>query len=343
MPFVALSARLCLYFSFYLSYDSKKETGYVGLKNQGATCYMNSLLQSLFCTRYFRRVCIHMAVRALMTKVADIFGLIQAVYQIPTQDDTPAESVALALQRVFYLLQTSDQPVGTTELTRSFGWKSLDSFMQHDVQEFNRVLQEKLEVKMKGTRADGAITKLFVGKMKSYIKCVNVDYESSRMEDFYGMIAFFDSLLPGVLILLKDIQLNVKGMKNLQESFRDYIAVETLEGDNKYQAEGLGLQDAKKGVIFTTFPDVLHLQLKRFEYDIQRDAMVKVRTGNPLTPSDHSFNHLNRSMTVMNSHSKLILGITSTNQSTGLRKIGIIGYMAFSFIPVIFMVVTTSL
>ena len=66
-------------------------------------------------------------------------------------------------------------------------------------------------------------------------------------------------------------------MKNLQESFRDYIAVETLEGENKYQAEGLGLQDAKKGVIFQSFPPVLHLQLKRFEYDIQRDAMVKVR------------------------------------------------------------------
>jgi len=36
----------------------------------------------------------------------------QAVYQIPTEDDHPTESVALALQRVFYLLQTSDQPVG---------------------------------------------------------------------------------------------------------------------------------------------------------------------------------------------------------------------------------------
>ncbi|TFK55144.1 cysteine proteinase [Heliocybe sulcata] len=220
----------------FVNYDSKKETGYVGLKNQGATCYMNSLLQSLFCTRYFRK----------------------AVYQIPTEDDLPTESVALALQRVFYHLQTSDQPVGTTELTKSFGWKSLDSFLQHDVQEFNRVLMDKLESKMKGTEAEGAVAKLFLGKMKSYIKCVNVDYESSRVEEF------------------SDIQLNVKGMKNLLESFKDYVQVETLDGDNKYQAEGYGLQDAKKGIIFQAFPPVLHLQLKRFEYDIQRDAMVKI-------------------------------------------------------------------
>ncbi|TFL07619.1 hypothetical protein BDV98DRAFT_558165 [Pterulicium gracile] len=220
----------------FVNYDSKKETGYVGLKNQGATCYMNSLLQSLFCTRFFRR----------------------AVYQIPTEEEHPSDSVPLSLQRLFYHLQTSDQPVGTTELTRSFGWTSLDSFLQHDVQEFNRVLQDKLESKMKGTKAEGAIAKLFVGRMKSYIKCVDVDYESSRSEEF------------------NDIQLNVKGMKNLHESFKDYVAVEMLEGENKYQAEGLGLQDAKKGIIFESFPPVLHLQLKRFEYDIQRDAMVKI-------------------------------------------------------------------
>jgi len=68
----------------------------------------------------------------------------------------------------------------------------------------------------------------------------------------------------------------VKGNKNLYDSFKDYVAVEMLDGENKYQAEGLGLQDAKKGIIFESFPPVLHLQLKRFEYDIQRDAMVKI-------------------------------------------------------------------
>lgn len=40
----------------YWSHDSKKETGFVGLKNQGATCYMNSLLQTLYHIPYFRKV-----------------------------------------------------------------------------------------------------------------------------------------------------------------------------------------------------------------------------------------------------------------------------------------------
>lgn len=37
------------------------------------------------------------------------------------------------------------------------------------------------------------------------------------------------------------------------------------------------LQDARKGVLFDDFPPVLQLQLKRFEYDFQRDIMVKVQ------------------------------------------------------------------
>ena len=66
-----------------------------------------------------------------------------------TENDMPSASIPLALQSLFYKLQYSDSSVATKELTKSFGWDTYDSFMQHDVQELNRVLCEKLEDKMK--------------------------------------------------------------------------------------------------------------------------------------------------------------------------------------------------
>lgn len=71
---------------------------------------------------------------------------------MPTENDDPETSVALAMQRVFYELQNSDKPVGTKKLTKSFGWDSVESFHQHDVQELCRVLLDNLENKMSGTK-----------------------------------------------------------------------------------------------------------------------------------------------------------------------------------------------
>lgn len=220
-----------------LTYDSRKETGFVGLKNQGATCYMNSLLQTLFNINQFRR----------------------AVYHMPTSEDAdPEASMPLALQSVFYKLQFTNSPVSTKALTSSFGWNTADAFQQHDVQELNRILCDKLETKMKGTRVEGMINKLFEGHTLNYLECINVDYKSTRQESFM------------------DVQLDVKDCKDIYASFDKYCEVEVLEGDNQYNAEKLGMQDARKGILFETFPPVLQLQLKRFEYDVMKDMMIKV-------------------------------------------------------------------
>lgn len=61
----------------------------------------------------------------------------------------------------------------------------------------------------------------------------------------------------------------------VSESLKDYVAIELLDGDNTYDAGDLGMQDAEKGVIFTSFPPVLHLHLMRFEYDASLDACAK--------------------------------------------------------------------
>lgn len=93
--------------------------------------------------------------------------------------------------------------------------------------------------------------------MISYIKCKNVSYKSTKMETFY------------------DIQLNIKGKKNVVESFDDYVSTEILDDENKYDAGEYGLQKAEKGVIFASFPPILHLHLLRFQYDPMTNNSVK--------------------------------------------------------------------
>lgn len=134
-----------------------------------------------------------------------------------------------------------------------------------------------MDMKMKATRVEGTIPRLFEGKMISFIRCKFVNCESSREESFM------------------DVQLNVKDRKDgnssgaslallwdnfrplaVYESFDDYVELEMLEGDNKYDAGDHGLQDAEKGIRFISFPPVLHLQLKRFQFDPISENNIKI-------------------------------------------------------------------
>ena len=186
----------------------RRRRGTSGLKNQGATCYMNSLLQTLMHIPYF---CRHAAAARRRRRRRRRAPPSLQPHRAPspsrhttesTQEENPEESIPLALQRIFYKLQYSDTSVSTKELTKSFGWDTYDTFMQHDVQELNRVLVDKLEEKMKGTSVEGTMAHLFRGKFTNYVKCINVEDVSLRDEDFY------------------DLQMPVKGCKDLYASLR---------------------------------------------------------------------------------------------------------------------------
>ena len=215
---------------------SKLEVGqYNGIKNEGATCYMNSMLQTLYSIYPFRK----------------------AVFQIPTEKDDYS-SIILSLQRLFFDLTTNHSPVSAKNLIKSFGWTREQIQIQHDVQEFNQLLIEVMENKMKGTADEGSFSKMFTGKYNNYIQCLNVDYHSEIKETF------------------NEIQLTVKGYKNIYESFDSYTAEEILDNEDRIQTEKYGKQKAKKGIKFLFFPPVLLLHLKRFEYNSKKDNLVKI-------------------------------------------------------------------
>ena len=107
---------------------SKLDDGqYNGIKNEGATCYMNSMLQTLY----------------------SIYPFKKAVFQIPTEKDDYS-SIILSLQRLFYDLTTNHSPVSARNLINSFGWTREQIQIQHDVQEFNQLLIEVMEKKNEG-------------------------------------------------------------------------------------------------------------------------------------------------------------------------------------------------
>eukprot|EP00929_Paragymnodinium_shiwhaense_P086804 TRINITY_DN4722_c0_g1_i1.p1 TRINITY_DN4722_c0_g1~~TRINITY_DN4722_c0_g1_i1.p1 ORF type:complete len:1338 (-),score=356.76 TRINITY_DN4722_c0_g1_i1:238-4086(-) len=248
-------------------YNIRKETGHIGLLNHGATCYMNGLLQSLFHVGEFRRIVYSLDTTQEETTDSPTKddSINDGLHGVDAEDSSRSPPLIQALQNVFYRLQTADQAVNCRELMKSFGWDTVDAFTQHDAQELNRLLCDRLEEQMKGTNMDGSIKRLFEGEMENYIECIDVDYKSRRNETFY------------------DLQLNIKGergqeLRNVEESLKDFTAEETLEGDNAYEAEGHGKQRANKGIRFVTFPPVLNLQLKRFHFDLEKMDMVKLNT-----------------------------------------------------------------
>ncbi|NWX84129.1 UBP40 hydrolase, partial [Nothoprocta pentlandii] len=224
-------------------------TNLSGIKNQGGTCYLNSLLQTLLFTPEFRGT-------ALFSLGPEELGTLDDI----NKPDAKVRIIPLQLQRLFaQLLLLDQQAASTTDLTESFGWKSNEEMRQHDVQELNRILFSALETSLVGTSGHDIINRLYHGIVVNQIVCKECKNVSERQEDFL------------------DLTVAVKGVAGLEEALWNmYVEEEYFENDNLYRCGACDkLVEASKSAKLRKLPPFLTVSLLRFNFDFEKCERYK--------------------------------------------------------------------
>jgi ubiquitin C-terminal hydrolase len=213
--------------------------GAVGLKNQGATCYLNSLLHALFHIVSFRH----------------------SVYHVPV-DDTPDVTIPLALQALFSNMESSETACETTTLTKSFGWTDAEAFYQQDISELCTLLLDNLSEKLIAANLENFVKQLFYGVSRNCFVVPELNFEKKLPPEEYHALT-----------------LVVKGCSNIYQSLDKLVEPDILTGSNKYCLEQEGKKayhDARREFRFDSLPPVLLVNMMRNEYDVVSGSLRKV-------------------------------------------------------------------
>ncbi|XP_045367534.2 ubiquitin carboxyl-terminal hydrolase 40 isoform X2 [Camelus bactrianus] len=223
-------------------------TNLSGIRNQGGTCYLNSLLQTLHFTPEFRE--------ALFSLGPEELGSLED----KDKPDAKVRIIPLQLQRLFAQLLLLDQDAAsTTDLTDSFGWTSNEEMRQHDVQELNRILFSALETSLVGTSGHDLINRLYHGTIVNQIVCKECKNVSEKQEDFL------------------DLTVAVKNVSGLEDALWNmYVEEEVFDCDNLYHCGTCDrLVKAAKSAKLRKLPPFLTVSLLRFNFDFVKCERYK--------------------------------------------------------------------
>ncbi|GAB5576103.1 ubiquitin carboxyl-terminal hydrolase 40 isoform X1 [Prionailurus iriomotensis] len=224
-------------------------TNLSGIRNQGGTCYLNSLLQTLHFTPEFRE--------ALFSLGPEELGSFE---DKDKPDAKQVRIIPLQLQRMFAQLLLLDQDAAsTTDLTDSFGWTSDEEMRQHDVQELNRILFSALETSLVGTSGHDLISRLYHGTIVNQVVCKECKNVSEKQEDFL------------------DLTVAVKNVSGLEDALWNmYVEEEVFDYDNLYHCGTCDrLVKAAKSAKLRKLPPFLTVSLLRFNFDFVKHERYK--------------------------------------------------------------------
>ena len=273
-----------------ISYSKDIKGDFCGLKNLGATCYLNSILQMFYNIPMLRETILSIECDENFPLLYNLQILFSSLKTYECQYYNPRDFVVL---NELNLNEQMDADEFYGRLIDSIE-KEINSLFskEKDKKEDNKDNKNEnddstIDSNLKGKQLEDEEKKIDENKEIKSQEEVKIEKEKiinpykSLFSYFFGgnyvdELSFECGHKRYNEFFYNSIQLDIKNYGNLYESLDNYIKIETMDGDNKINCDDCkAKKSCNKRQIFKNLPNILVIVLKRFEFDY--DNMIKYK------------------------------------------------------------------